>query len=158
MFATDEHRIGLKPILRRVWAPKGERPIALGHHGYEWLYVTAFTQPLSGETVWYLSNGVSKAFFAALLAAFGQETGAGRERSIVLRLDNAGWHSEPGLPVPDRTSVILPGVRRLRLGSRTRSIPAAPRPSPWSAPSVTPASITSSSANTTRPWHSCRSG
>jgi transposase len=24
--------IGLKPILRRVWAPKGQRPIALGHH------------------------------------------------------------------------------------------------------------------------------
>ncbi len=23
----DEHRVGLKPILRRVWAPIGERPI-----------------------------------------------------------------------------------------------------------------------------------
>src|SRR5829696_4286034 len=31
VFATDEHRLGLKPVLRRVWAPKGERPIALGH-------------------------------------------------------------------------------------------------------------------------------
>src|SRR5829696_6191421 len=70
VFATDEHRLGLKPVLRRVWAPKGERPIALGHHRYKWLYVTAFTQPLSGETIWYLSTGVSKAFFAALLAAF----------------------------------------------------------------------------------------
>src|SRR4051812_23684025 len=29
----------LKPILRRVWAPKGQRPIALGHHRYKWLYV-----------------------------------------------------------------------------------------------------------------------
>src|SRR3954469_745000 len=29
VWATDEHRIGLKPILRRVWAPKGQRPIAL---------------------------------------------------------------------------------------------------------------------------------
>src|SRR3954469_675162 len=37
VWATDEHRIGLKPILRRVWAPKGERPIALGHHRYKWL-------------------------------------------------------------------------------------------------------------------------
>jgi hypothetical protein len=41
-FATDEHRIGLKPILRRVWAPRGRRPIARGHHRYEWFYVTAF--------------------------------------------------------------------------------------------------------------------
>lgn len=101
IFATDEHRLGLKPIRRRVWAPKGERPVALGHHRYEWLYVTAFTQPTSGETVWYLSNGVSKPFFAALLAAFARETGAGRDRTIVLVLDNAGWHTEPNLPAPD---------------------------------------------------------
>src|SRR5215207_1732407 len=37
VFAIDEHRLGLKPVLRRVWAPKGERPIALGHHRYKWL-------------------------------------------------------------------------------------------------------------------------
>ncbi len=39
VFATDEHRvgrarsrgdIGLKPILRRVWAPRGQRPVARG--------------------------------------------------------------------------------------------------------------------------------
>jgi len=45
--AMDEHRIGLKPILRRVWAPKGERPAALGHHRYERLYVWGFVQPAS---------------------------------------------------------------------------------------------------------------
>jgi len=38
-FATDEHRIGLKPILRRVRAPRGERPIAPCHHRFEWLWV-----------------------------------------------------------------------------------------------------------------------
>jgi len=26
--ATDEHRIGLKPITRRVWAPIGKHPVA----------------------------------------------------------------------------------------------------------------------------------
>jgi transposase len=97
----DEHRLGLKPILRRVWAPKGQRPIALGHHRYKWLYVTAFVQPISGETFWYVSNGVSKPFFAALLALFAREAGAGRERIIVLELDNAGWHTAPNLAVPD---------------------------------------------------------
>jgi hypothetical protein len=45
------------------------------------------------ETVWYLSTGVSKAFFAALPAALAEETGAAREHSIVLVLDNAGWHA-----------------------------------------------------------------
>jgi transposase len=101
VWATDEHRIGLKPILRRVWAPKGQRPIALGHHRYKWLYVTAFVQPISGETFWYISNGVSKPFFAALLALFAREAGAGRDRIIVLGLDSAGWHTAPNLAVPD---------------------------------------------------------
>ena len=101
VWATDEHRIGLKPIIRRVWAPKGQRPIALGHHRYKWLYVTAFVQPISGETFWYISNGVSKPFFAALLALFAREAGAGRDRIIVLGLDSAGWHTAPNLAVPD---------------------------------------------------------
>ena len=87
--------------MRRVWAPKGQRPIALGHHRYKWLYVTAFVQPISGEMFWYISNGVSKPFFAALLALFAREAGAGRDRIIVLELDNAGWHTEPNLAVPD---------------------------------------------------------
>jgi len=108
VFATDEHRLGLKPVLRRVWAPKGQRPIALGHHHYKWLYVTAFTQPVSGETVWYLSSGVSKVFFAALLAAFARETGAGHECSIVLTLDNAGWHTQPKPARPGRDPARLP--------------------------------------------------
>jgi transposase len=101
VFTTDEHRIGLKPVRRRVWAPVGARPVALGHHRFRWLYVTAFVSPATGETVWYLSNGVSKRFFERLLAAFAAQVGAGRGRIIVLVLDNAGWHTEPGLAVPD---------------------------------------------------------
>jgi hypothetical protein len=27
VWAFDEHRLGLKPITRRVWARKGQRPI-----------------------------------------------------------------------------------------------------------------------------------
>src|SRR5215207_1152435 len=77
VWATDEHRIGLKPIIRRVWAPKGLRPIALGHHRYKGLSGTAFVQPISGETFWYISNGISKPFFAALLALFAREAGRG---------------------------------------------------------------------------------
>jgi hypothetical protein len=49
----------------------------LGHHRYKWLYVTAFVQPASGETIWYLSNGTDKRFFERLLAAFARQAGAG---------------------------------------------------------------------------------
>ena len=101
VWATDEHRLGLKPVRRRVWAPKGVRPVALGHHRFEWLYVTAFAAPATGETVWYLSNGIDKRLFEWMLAAFARETGAGRDRIILLVLDGAGWHTEPGLAVPE---------------------------------------------------------
>jgi hypothetical protein len=109
VWAEDEHRLGLKPVRRRVWAPIGERPVALGHHRYEWLHVTAFVQPTTGEAVWYLSTGLSKPFFEALLAGFARAAGAGRARHIVLVLDNAGWHGPEGLAVPDGiTLVFLP--------------------------------------------------
>jgi hypothetical protein len=32
----DEARFGLQPVLRRVWSPKGERPIAMVAPDYEW--------------------------------------------------------------------------------------------------------------------------
>jgi DDE superfamily endonuclease len=88
-------------VLRRVWAPRGQRPLAPGHHRYEWLYVTAFVSPASGETVWYVCDGVSKPMFQALLDTFAREIGAGEKRVIILVLDNAGWHSQPGLNVPE---------------------------------------------------------
>jgi hypothetical protein len=87
-------------VVRRIWAPRGERPIAPGHHRFEWLYVTAFVSPSTGESFWYLTDNVSKRLFEALLALFAKEAGAGPERIIILVLDNAGWHTQGGLAVP----------------------------------------------------------
>ena len=104
--------------MRRVWAPRGQRPIAPGHHRYEWLYVTAFVSPATGETIWYVSDGVSKPLFQALLDAFASEAGAGENRIILLVLDNAGWHTEPGLVVPD-------GIRLVHLPPYTPELQPA---------------------------------
>jgi transposase len=48
-----------------------------------------------------LSNGLDKPFFAKVLESFARQVGAGRDRIIVLQLDNAGWHTPENLPVPD---------------------------------------------------------
>lgn len=50
----DEHRVGLKPIIKKVWSKIGERPQAIVSHRYEWLYVYAFVKPSTGESLWYL--------------------------------------------------------------------------------------------------------
>nr|WP_157235540.1 hypothetical protein [Methylosinus sp. LW4] len=63
--------------------------------------MTAFVSPASGETFWYMHDGVSKPFFTALLKTFAHEAAAGVNRTIVLVIDNAGWHGEAGLSVPD---------------------------------------------------------
>jgi len=83
------------------------RPIAHGHHRFDWLYVTAFVSPASGETFWYVHDGVSKPFFAALLETFAREAKAGVDRTIVLVIDNAGWHGEAGLSVPDGVRLVF---------------------------------------------------
>jgi hypothetical protein len=106
VFCIDEHRLGLKPVLRSVWAPKGQRPTALGHHRFQWLYVTAFVGPATGETVWYLTDTVSKPLFADLLDAFARAVGAGPKKRVVLLLDNAGWHTLPNLAVPDGIKLV----------------------------------------------------
>jgi DDE superfamily endonuclease len=103
----DEHRIGLKPVTRRVWAPKGERPIALGHHRYEWLYIWGFVEPATGTTVWNVSNAVCKEMFEAILADFAKSACAGANKRIVLQIDGAGWHGPENIAVPDGVRLIF---------------------------------------------------
>ncbi len=69
--------------------------------------MTAFVSPATGECFWYISSGISKPFFEAPLATFAEETGAGRDRIIVLVLDNAGWRSESNLVVPKGSRLVF---------------------------------------------------
>jgi hypothetical protein len=48
LLAYDEHRLGLRPVYRRVWARRGERPLAVGAHRYRWFYVCTFVEPETG--------------------------------------------------------------------------------------------------------------
>ncbi len=77
-----------------------------GHHRFDWLYVTAFVSPATGETFWYLSNDVAKEFFEALLETFAWGAEAGLSRIILLVLDNAGWHGPANLKIPDGIRLI----------------------------------------------------
>jgi transposase len=90
-----------------VWAPKGCRPIAVGHHRFEWLYVTGFVEPATGGTVWNVSNAICKELFEAILADFAKSAGAGKRKRIVLQLDNAGWHGPENLSVPDGIRLVF---------------------------------------------------
>ncbi len=101
VWAFDEQRVGLKPILRRQWAPKGQRPTAVVQHRFEWLYLDGFVHPSTGEVIWFICNAVGIDLFGAVLAAFAQAVGAGAGKLVILVLDNAGWHVSDKLVVPE---------------------------------------------------------
>jgi hypothetical protein len=100
LWATDQHRIGLKPILRRVWSPRGQRPEALVQHRSQGCYRYAFVQPGTGRTWWLLLPTVSMAAFVIALQEFAHAIGAGHGTQMLLVLDNAGWHMSPQVQTP----------------------------------------------------------
>lgn len=88
LWAMDEHRVGLKPILRRVWARRGQRPQVVVRPRYEWLYVYGFVCPELGATEFWLAPGVNTETFKLLVEAFLRR----RDHAVMLVLDQAGWH------------------------------------------------------------------
>lgn len=101
IWATDEHRLGLLPVVRRVWAPRGQRPIAAVRRRYEWLYVYGFVRPTTGQTWWCLLPTVNTKAFTLALAEFARDEGIGPTRRAVLVLDQAGWHTAQDLVLPE---------------------------------------------------------
>ena len=96
----DEHRVGLKPILKKVWSPIGKRPQAIVQHQYEWLYVYGFVEPKSGKTLWYLIPRVNTEWMNVVLETFASEAGANQDKIILLVQDRAGWHRSKKVNLP----------------------------------------------------------
>lgn len=101
LWAEDEARLGLKPVIRRVWAPVGKRPIVRFKRGYEWTYLYGFVRPQSGEVFWLILPTVNVGLFSMALFEFAKEVGAGNDKRILLVVDRAGWHTGGEVEVPE---------------------------------------------------------
>jgi transposase len=101
LWCEDEHRLGLKPIMRKVWSPIGERPIVKVYQRYEWTYLYSFVRPKSGEVHWLILPVVNAEVFSLALEHFATEVGAGNRKRILLVLDRAGWHTGKDIEVPE---------------------------------------------------------
>jgi transposase len=101
VWGEDEARLGLKPIVRKVWCPIGERPLVKVHQRYEWTYLYAFARPKSGEVHWLVLPTVNAEVFSLALEHFAREVGAGTRKRILLVVDRAGWHTAKKLRVPE---------------------------------------------------------
>jgi hypothetical protein len=107
LWAEDEHRLGLLPVLRRVWAPKGQRPSAQVRRKYAWLYVYGFVRPATGQSWWCLLPTVTTEAFALALATFARDEGIDATQRAVLVVDQAGWHTSPAVVLPAGIDVVF---------------------------------------------------
>ena len=92
MWAQDEHQLGLKPLLRHVWVPRGERPTAPVHHRFQWSYLYGFVQPQSGQVFFLILPLASIVAFSIALEHFAKAIGAGVSKRVLLLIDQAAWH------------------------------------------------------------------
>jgi transposase len=105
LLAYDEHRLGLRPVYRRVWARRGERPLAVGAHRYRWFYVCTFVEPETGESLSLLVDGVDTEVMGWVLRELRAWLGEGEEAWVVL--DRAGWHVSGRVGVPEGVRLVF---------------------------------------------------
>ena len=103
-WTMDEHRIGLKSILRRVWTPPHQRPCVPVENRYEWLYVYGFVRPTIGQNFWLIMPTVSIAAFNLALQHFSQAVAG---EPLYLLMDQAGWHTSNKVHVPDHMRLMF---------------------------------------------------
>jgi transposase len=104
-WCSDEARFGLQPVRRRVWAPKGERPLAQVAPEYEWLWLYAAAHPGSGENFWLSLPRLDSEMVQMFLDEFGKaHAPAGKQ--IILVWDGAPAHRAKSLKVPERITLV----------------------------------------------------
>ncbi len=100
----DEARIGQQGTLTSVWAQRGSRPTALKQTEYEWCYLFAAVNPITGASSALVAPTVNTALMNKHLAFISRE--AGPDKHVVLVLDQAGWHIAKALKVPPNITLL----------------------------------------------------
>lgn len=104
MWFQDEARVGQQGTLTNVWAERGSRPRAVKQTEYDWLYVFGAVNPLTGESSALLAPTVNTEYMNAHLRFISEV--AGRQKHVVLVLDQAGWHVAKALEVPSNITLL----------------------------------------------------
>jgi transposase len=97
----DEHRLGLKPILRREWVDEFSNATAVVNWRFQWLWLYGFVHPSTGETYWWILPFVNSQLFKRVLEDFARHWKVGPKKRVVLVVDGAGWHLSESVKIPD---------------------------------------------------------
>ena len=105
VWCEDEARFGLQPVLRRVWAPKGERRVAPVAADYEWLWMYAAAHPATGESFCLSLPRLDGEMTQLLLDEFAKAYAVAGKR-VVLCWDGAPAHGAKSLRVAERITLV----------------------------------------------------
>ncbi len=97
--------MGLVPVVRRIWAPKGRRPLAPHRIKREWLYVYGFARPGTADTAWYLLPEANTAWMNRALVEWVHEVDPQGSKQLLLVVDGAGWHTSGQLELPPQVQL-----------------------------------------------------
>ena len=106
LWTFDEHRIGLLPIVRKVWAKKGSRPQRIVETRYQWLSLYGFVHPQSGRAHCLTLPRMNAALYTQALKDFAEAIGASVHKQIVLVVDGVGSHRSHEVGVPDHLHLL----------------------------------------------------
>lgn len=91
--------------MRRVWSPKGVRPLAEVNIKYQWLWLYAAAHPASGKVFWLILPRLDAECVQLFLDEFAKAEAVAGKR-IVLVWDGAPGHRSLKLKVPEPITLI----------------------------------------------------
>jgi len=98
VWTMDEHRLGLKPVLLDVGSRGNNR--CSGELAFSVAMAVWLCSPSVGETYWWILPKVNINLFNRVLADFAI-FGPGKNKQIILAMDQAGWHTSSQVEVPE---------------------------------------------------------
>jgi transposase len=107
LWSEDEARFGLQPVLKRCWARRGQRPVAVINPRYGWTWSYGAVNMQTGESFFLLLPALTKPCVEIFLREYVRAQGLGKDKIACLLWDGAPAH-RAALEVPE-------GVILLRL-------------------------------------------
>lgn len=100
LWCEDEARLGLKPVVRRVWALTGNRPTSNGRHQFESVFVYGYAHPKSGRGRFLILPKANAECMAQALSDFAGWADPDGRKVLVVVVDGSGGHTAKKLAVP----------------------------------------------------------
>src|SRR4051794_21261983 len=105
VWVQDEARIGQQGTTTAVWAETGSRPSAPKQCEYEWAYLFAAVNPVTGASSALVAPTVNTHYMNEPLGFISRA--AGPDAGVVLVRANAGWHVAKALKVPANVTLLF---------------------------------------------------